>query len=72
MPFRLCNTPATFLRCIMAIFIDFIEDIMEVFMDNFSLCGSSFDDCLMNLEKVLEICVKVNHVLNWEKCHFRV
>lgn len=41
-------------------------------MDNFSIYGSSFDECLVNLEKVLERCVKVNLVLNWEKCHFMV
>jgi hypothetical protein len=72
MPFGLCNAPATFQRCMMAIFADFLNDIMEVFMDDFSVCGSSFETCLANLEKVLERCVKVNLVLNWEKCHFMV
>ena len=41
-------------------------------MDDFSVCGESFEDCLINLEKVLERCVKVNLVLNWQKCHFMV
>jgi len=41
-------------------------------MDEFSVHGSSFDNCLTNLEKVLERCEKVNLVLNWEKCHFMV
>ncbi|WVZ84671.1 hypothetical protein U9M48_031676 [Paspalum notatum var. saurae] len=53
MLFGLCNAPASFQRCMMAIFSDFIEDIMEVFMDDFSLYGKSFDGCLENLEKVL-------------------
>nr|GEW73459.1 integrase, catalytic region, zinc finger, CCHC-type, peptidase aspartic, catalytic [Tanacetum cinerariifolium] len=35
MPFRLCNTPATFQRCMTAIFHDMVEDFMEVFMDDF-------------------------------------
>lgn len=45
---------------------------MEVFMDEFSIYGSSFSDCLRNLEKVLEWCVKSNLVLNWGKCHFMI
>ena len=45
MPFGLCNAPTTFQRCMMAIFSDFVEEIMEVFMDNFSIFGYSFDNC---------------------------
>ncbi|CAM8988170.1 unnamed protein product [Rhodiola kirilowii] len=45
---------------------------MEVFMDDFSVYGSSFDDCLANLAKVLNRCIETNLVLNWEKCHFMV
>ncbi|CAM8881304.1 unnamed protein product [Rhodiola kirilowii] len=53
MPFGLCNAPGTFQRCMMAIFSDFIEKIMEVFMDDFSVYGSSFDNCLANLAKLV-------------------
>ena len=55
-----------------AIFVEFIEDIMEVFMDDFSMHGTNFDSCLENLEKVLKRCVECDLVLNWEKCHFLV
>ncbi|CAM8914240.1 unnamed protein product [Rhodiola kirilowii] len=72
MPFGLCNAPGTFQRCMISIFSDFIENIMEVFMDNFSVHGSSFDDCLANLSRVLNRCIETNLVLNWEKCHFMV
>ena len=72
MPFGLCNAPATFQRCMMAIFSDFSEKIVEVFMDDFSVYGSSFDDCLNNLDRVLQRCKDTNLVLNWEKCHFMV
>ncbi|CAM8950209.1 unnamed protein product [Rhodiola kirilowii] len=72
MPFGLCNAPATFQRCMMAIFSDFLERTMEVFMDDFSVYGSSFDSCLSNLADVLRRCVDTNLVLNWEKCHFMV
>ena len=56
MPFGLCNAPATFQRCVMAIYSDFYENICEVFMDDFSVYGSSFDDCLSNLDRVLQRC----------------
>ncbi|KAF5809903.1 putative nucleotidyltransferase, Ribonuclease H [Helianthus annuus] len=72
MPFGLCNAPATFQRCMIAIFQDMVESSMEVFMDDFSLYGSSFDQCLMNLEKMLKRCVETQLMLNWEKCHFMV
>ena len=41
-------------------------------MENFSIFGDSFDECLKNLEKVLKRCIEKNLVLNWEKCHFMV
>ena len=70
MPFGLCNAPATVQRCMMAIFSDFIEDIMEVFMDDFSVHGATDDYYLNNLSKVLQACEDMNLVLNWEKRHF--
>ena len=69
MPFSLCNAPATFQRCMMSIFTDMIEDFMEVFMDDFTVYGSSFKNCLDNL---LVRCEEKNLVLNWRKCHFVV
>jgi hypothetical protein len=72
MPFGLCNAPATFQRCMMSIFSDMVGEIMEVFMDDLSVFGNTFDDCLDNLGKVLARCEKKNLVLNWEKCHFMV
>ncbi|GJX45928.1 DNA-directed DNA polymerase [Tanacetum coccineum] len=72
MPFGLCNAPATFQCCMTAIFHELIEDRMEVFMDDFSVFGSSFNHCLKNLEKMLKRCEETNLVLNWEKCHFMV
>jgi hypothetical protein len=56
----------------MAVFSKFIEEIVEVFMDDFSVYGKMFMDCLANLEKVLMRCAEVDLVLNWEKCHFVV
>ncbi|GLU07084.1 hypothetical protein SLE2022_240580 [Rubroshorea leprosula] len=72
MPFGLCNAPATFQRCVMAIFHDMVEKIIEIFMDDFSVFGDSFDACLKHLDLVLQRCEETNLVLNWEKCHFMV
>ncbi|KAM1362954.1 hypothetical protein ACFX2H_027715 [Malus domestica] len=72
MPFGLCNAPATFQRCMVSIFSDMIEKIIEVFMDDFSVYGDSFDTCLHNLSLVLKRCQETNLVLNWEKYHFMV
>nr|GEV91923.1 DNA-directed DNA polymerase [Tanacetum cinerariifolium] len=46
MPFGLCNAPGTFQRCVMAIFHDMIEKTMEVFIDDFSVFGKSFQSFL--------------------------
>jgi hypothetical protein len=56
----------------MAVFSEFIEEIVEVFMDYFSVYGKTFADCLANLDKVLTRCGEVDLVLNWDKCHFMV
>jgi predicted RNase H-like HicB family nuclease len=48
----------------MSIFSNIIEVIMEDFMDNFSVCGKTFDDCLENLDKVLQRCEEKHLVLN--------
>ena len=56
MSFGLCNAPASFQRCMTAIFSDLIEQIMEVFMDDFTIYGKTFDNCLINLEKVFKRC----------------
>nr|GEZ50543.1 hypothetical protein [Tanacetum cinerariifolium] len=46
MPFGLCNAPSTFQRCMLAIFHDMVEKTIEVFMDDFSVFGNSFENCL--------------------------
>ncbi|GKC81348.1 reverse transcriptase domain-containing protein [Tanacetum coccineum] len=70
MPFGLCNAPATFQRCMTTIFHDMVEDFMEVFMDDFSVFGNSFNCCLANLDRMLARCEETNLVLNRKKCHF--
>nr|GEV74290.1 reverse transcriptase domain-containing protein [Tanacetum cinerariifolium] len=64
MPFGLCNAPGTFQRCMMAIFLDMIEKMMEVFLDDFSVFGNSFRTCLSHLDKMLKRCKDTNLYLN--------
>nr|GEU94822.1 reverse transcriptase domain-containing protein [Tanacetum cinerariifolium] len=70
--FGLCNAPGTFQMCMMAIFHDMIQKTMEVFIDDFSVFGNSFETCLSRLEKMLKRCEDTNLCLNWEKSHIKV
>ena len=72
MPFGLCNAPTTFQRCMLSMFSDMVERIMEVYMDDITVYGGDFEECLTNLEAILQRCIEKNLVLNWEKCHFMV
>ncbi|CAM8920461.1 unnamed protein product [Rhodiola kirilowii] len=72
MSFGLCNAPGTFQRVVTSIFSDMIGIFIEVFMDDFTIYGDTFDACLDNLSTVLARCVSMNLVLNYEKCHFMV
>ena len=64
MPFGLCNAPTTFQCCMLSIFNDMVEHIMEVYMDDITIYGESFDECLVHLEIVLHKCIEKNLVLN--------
>ena len=54
----------------MAVFSDFIGESLEVFMDDFSVFGLSFDTCLEHLTRIIDIDIKKRLVLSWEKSHF--
>ena len=45
---------------------------MEVYMDDITIYGGTFGECLDNLETVLNRCIEKNLVLKWEKCPFMV
>ena len=64
MPFGLCNVPTTFQICMLSIFSEMVERIMEVFMANITIYESTFDECLINLEVVLNRCIEKDLVLN--------
>jgi len=45
---------------------------MKFFMNDFTVHGDSFDECLHHLTFVLRRCIDTNLVLNFEKYHFMV
>ncbi|GJY92373.1 reverse transcriptase domain-containing protein [Tanacetum coccineum] len=51
MSFGLCNAPATFERCMTAIFHDMVEDFMEVFMDDFLVFGHQMSGKEIEVDK---------------------
>ena len=69
MPFGVCNAPATFQIYMLSIFSDMVERIMEVYMDDITIYGGTFEECLANLETVLHRCIEKNLVL--DSCHSR-
>ena len=68
LPFGLCNAPTTFQRAVLSIFSDLIHDCVEVYRDDFTVYGDSFNEALENLEKVLIRCKETNLSLSHEKC----
>ena len=39
-------------------------------MDDITVYGGSFEECMRNFETILHRCIEKTLVLNWEKCHF--
>ena len=56
----------------LSMFSDMVELIMEVYMDDITVYGGDFKECLTHLEAILQRCIEKKLVLNWEKCHFMV
>ena len=54
----------------MAIFSEFIEECLEVLMDDFSIFEHNFVDYLDHHIKILKTCILKRLVLSWEKYYF--
>lgn len=66
LPFGLCNSLATFQRPSLTIFANL--EFVEIYMDDFSVFGDSFQEALENLEKVLLHCQEAHLALSEKKC----
>ena len=60
LPFGLCNAPTTFQRAVLAIFVDLIHDSVEVYMDDFTVYGTTFEESIKKLENFLRRCIETN------------
>jgi len=62
LPFGLCNAPATFQRVVLAIFANL--ECVNIYMNEFSMFGNSFEEALKNIEKFLLRCQKAHLALS--------
>jgi len=60
LPFGLCNVPTTFQRLVLAIFYDYIHDCVEVYINDFTVYGNTFEESLDNSQNVLIIFQEAN------------
>lgn len=68
----ICNAPATFQRAILSIFVDWINEGHEFYIDDFTPYGDAFDQALQTLEKFLERCIATRLCLSNVKCHMMI
>ncbi|GJY82162.1 reverse transcriptase domain-containing protein [Tanacetum coccineum] len=65
MPFGLCNAPATFQRCMTAIFHDVVDDFMEVFRDDFSVFGHKISRAGIEVDRAkIDVIAKLPYPTN--------
>ena len=76
--FVLCDAPPTFQKSLslsLSLFLSLlilVKEIVKVFIDDLFVQGTSFNNCLHNLNKVLRRCVYTGLALTWKKCCFMV
>ena len=69
LPFGLCNAPATFQRVVIGIFLEMVNDSMDIFMDDITSYDSDFEEAFQNLEKFLTLSEQTKLSLSTKKFH---
>ena len=70
MPFGLCNAPATFRRLMSSVLAGLIPESCPVYLDDIVVVGSTFEEHLVNLERVFQRLREAGLKLKPKKCHF--
>jgi hypothetical protein len=68
MPFGLCNTPATFERLMKTVLRGLTGESCLVYLDDVIVIGRTFQEHLLNLQKVFQWFREAHLKLNLEKC----
>jgi hypothetical protein len=71
MPFGLCNAPTTFQKLITQTFQEYLNNFIQVFLDDFNVYGQKVKD-LNHLKKSMTQCKNNGISLNPKKCAFSV
>lgn len=69
MPFGLCNAPATFERLMEIVLAGLNWQICLIYLDDIIVHGRTFDEMLVNLDKVFSRLQKAGLKLKARKCH---
>lgn len=68
MPFGLTNAPPTFQRAMDKIFKEYIDEFMNIYIDDIVIYSKTFEEHLEHIEKVLKRLREVNMMIKIKKC----
>lgn len=69
-PFRLCNSPITFMRVMNDLFRPFLDHFVLVYLNNILVYSMNWDEHVCHVKKVLNIMKNEKLYLKLSKCEF--
>jgi hypothetical protein len=70
MPFGLTNAPPTFQRAMDKAFREYIDEFMNVYIDDIVIYSKSFEEHLEHIEKVLKRLREIDMMIKLQKCNW--